>query len=111
MARKREISFFTDIQSDEKLDEFLKQNVMLGKSKKSKNLSHIKNLQSKLLLLSLVLDVYQEMFGPCVSLQSTLEQYKVSNFQNLIVTTKIQGVRNLLHPHPLLIFPTKLITL
>ncbi|KAL7023461.1 hypothetical protein ACKWTF_012622 [Chironomus riparius] len=54
MARKQEISFFTDIQSDEQFEEFLKQNVLL------------------------VLDVYQEMYGPCVSLQSTLEQQKVS---------------------------------
>ncbi|KAL7023408.1 hypothetical protein ACKWTF_012596 [Chironomus riparius] len=52
MARKQEISFLTDIQSDEQFEEFLKQNVLL------------------------VLDVYEAMYGPCVSLQNTLEQQK-----------------------------------
>lgn len=48
MARKREISFFTDIQSDEKLDEFLKQNVMLGKPKKyKKKLLDIKKISNQ----------------------------------------------------------------
>ena len=42
MARKREILFFTDIQTDEQLETFLKQNVLLGELK-IKNLS----LQSK----------------------------------------------------------------
>lgn len=88
MARKREISFFTDIQSDEKFEEFLSQNLLLGKSK-TYLMKKISN--QNFFLSQLVLDVYQEMFGPCVSLHSTLEQEKVSmkhfyNFQNLIVT-------------------------
>lgn len=37
-----------------------------------------------------MLDVYQEMFGPCISLQITLEQYKVSYFQNFIVMAKFR---------------------
>lgn len=84
MARKREISFFTDIQSHEKFEEFLSQNVLLGKSK-TYLMKKISN--QNFFLSQLVLDVYQEMFGPCVSLHSTLEQEKVS--KSISTTFKI----------------------
>ncbi|XP_070502910.1 uncharacterized protein [Chironomus tepperi] len=75
MARKRELSFFTDIQSDEKFEEFLKQNVLL------------------------VLDVYQELFGPCTSLRSTLEQQKSRKVIFISYGAIIPQIKNILETY------------
>lgn len=73
MARKRAVNYFKEINSDEELDQLLENKVLISK----KYLHFYFHLTGALFS---VLDVYQEIFGPCTtSLHGTLEKAKVNH--------------------------------
>lgn len=75
MAKNREVNYFAKINSDEDLEKFLVQHNALI----SKEIDF--TWMNQRLFVSFnwsVLDVYQDLFGPCTSLHGTLESAKVS---------------------------------
>lgn len=85
MARKKEISYFTDLSTEEDFEKFMEQEALIRKiffqSSKNllKNLINVGSLTFNQLNIFLsVLDVYQEILGPCtVGMHGSIEKIKV----------------------------------